>query len=438
MKIVNVLLIGNGAREHALAAAIKWSAKDPALFSYMKANNPGIAELSEKVMIGSYGDLEKIKSFAKEIKADLAVVGPEDPLEKGVVDALETIGIKSFGPKKTLARLETSKGFTRDILKKYNIKGNPDFRVFTSMEGIREYLEELGEFVVKPDGLTGGKGVKVFGEHLMSVDEGVEYCEEVLETHPSVIIDEKLVGEEFSLQCITDGKTVVATPPVQDHKRAYVNDEGPNTGGMGSYSCADHSLPFMTEEDVKEGVRITQEVAEALYKETGVRYKGVMYAGLIITKKGVYLIEYNARFGDPEAMNTLPILKTDFLDVCQAVIDGTLDKLEIEFEKKATVCKYAVPEGYPDDPVKDELVVVGDVPPEAVLFYASVDKREDGLYMTGSRAIGCVGIADTMEEAENISEKAVSAIKGKVFHREDIGTAKVLQKRVDHMKEIMG
>lgn len=430
------LLVGNGAREHAIAAAVKRSKREPILFSYMKANNPGIAELSEQVEIGSYSDLEKIKAFADEVKPDMAFVGPEDPLEKGVVDMLEEAGVKCVGPTKSLARLETSKTFTRELLAKYEIVGNPEFKVFKSMDGVQDFLNELDGFVVKPDGLTGGKGVKVQGEHLADIQEAMEYCEEVLETHDSVIVEEKLDGEEFSLQCLTDGKTVVITPPVQDHKRAFNNDEGPNTGGMGSYSCEDHLLPFMEQKDVDEGLRITQEVADALRKETGKLYKGVMYAGLIITKKGVKLIEYNARFGDPEAMNTLPILKTDFIDLCQAIIDGTLDELDLEFAKKATVCKYAVPEGYPTKPVKGEKVVVGDVPNEAVLYYASIDKQGSDLVMTGSRAIGCVGVADTLAEAEKVAEAAVKEITGPVFHRTDIGTKPLIQKRIDHMAKI--
>jgi len=435
--VIKVLLIGNGAREHAIAEAFKRSPQDNELYSYMKANNPGIAEICEKIRIGNYNDLDSLKEFANEIEPDFAFIGPEDPLSQGAVDALEEINIKSVGPKKVLAKLETSKQFTREIMAKYGIKGNPEFKIFNKIEGIKEFIESLESFVIKPDGLTGGKGVMVHGEHIKDSEQGVEYCKEVLEKHQSVIVEERLIGEEFSLQCITDGKTVKATPPVQDHKRAYVNDEGPNTGGMGSYSCGNHLLPFITQEDVDEGVRITQEVADALYKDTGEYYKGIMYAGLIVTKNGVKLIEYNARFGDPEAMNTMSIMKTDFIEVCKAVINGTLDQLDIEFENKATVCKYAVPEGYPNNPVKNIKIDLSNVTASANKYFASVDKRDDGLYMLGSRTIGFVGIADTIDEAEKAAEEAVSQVKGPVFHREDIGTAAVLKKRVDHMKMIM-
>jgi len=441
--MTNILLIGNGAREHAIAEALTRSTHNPKLFSYMKSNNPAISSLSADTRIGDYTDLSDINQFAKENKIDFAIIGPEDPLNNGVVDSLQKEGIPSVGPTKKLARLETSKSFTKDLLKKYNISGNPKYKVFSSMDGIDEFMSELDGVVVKPDGLTGGKGVMVQGDHFQTKVEALKHCRKILEEHPCVIVDEKLEGEEFSLQCISDGITVVATPPVQDHKRRFVDDRGPNTGGMGSYSSADHSLPFMTAEDVAEGLAITQKVAEAIYKETGEYYKGVMYGGFIITKDGVKLLEYNARFGDPEAMNTLPLLKTDFVDVCKAIIEGTLNTLTVEFEKKATVCKYIVPKGYglpkdhPDAKSTSEKIEVDDVK-DAKLYYSSVDKRKDGLYMTTSRAIGVVGIAEDLEKAEQIAERAVSSIKGPVDHRPDIGTKPLIQKRIDHMKKIRG
>lgn len=432
---MTVLLIGNGAREHAIAKAIVRSRELPGLYAYMKANNPGIAELCEEVKIGSYSDLDEIEAFAQSIAPDFAVIGPEDPLKNGVADALEEIGIPCIGPKKELAKLETSKSFTRLLMQKYNIEGNPKFKVFKTTNGIKEFLDELDGIVIKPDGLTGGKGVKVQGDHFQTKEEAYRYCEEVLEKHPAVIVEEKLDGEEFSLQSFTDGVNVVDCPPVQDHKRAYIDDKGPNTGGMGSYSDSDHLLPFLKEEHIKAGHDITVKVAKALKEETGELYKGVMYGGFIVTKKGVRLIEYNARLGDPEAMNVLSIMKSDFVELCRAIVNNNLDEYDIEFEKKATVCKYAVPEGYPSNPVKNEKVSLGDVK-DTEIFYASVDKKEDGLYMTGSRAIAFVGTGSDIKEAEVKAEKAVSSVKGKVFHREDIGTRKLIQKRIEHMKSL--
>ena len=431
-----VLLIGHGAREHVIAESFKKN-KNVELYSFMKSKNPGIASLSEEIMIGSYSELDKIKDFAEKNNIDFAFIGPEDPLNLGAVDKLQDAGINAIGPTKLMARLETSKSFTRELLAKYNIEGNPKFKIFNkdNFDGIKGFLDKLDGVVVKPDGLTGGKGVKVQGDHFKTKEEAREYCKEVLESHQAVIVEEKLDGEEFSLQCLTDGKTVTATPPVQDHKRAYDDDLGSNTGGMGSYSCENHLLPFLKKEHVDEALKITKKVADAIYQETGLYYKGVMYGGFILTKDGVKLIEYNARFGDPETMNVLPLLKTDFASICQAIIVQELGRIKIEFEKKATVCKYAVPKGYPDKPLKNEKIFV-EKPKNAKIYYASVEQKEDGLYMTGCRAIAFLGIGNNLEEAEKIAEEAVSKVKGKVFHRKDIGTKGLIEKRVKHIKGI--
>ena len=437
----NILLIGNGAREHAIAEAIMRSPQNPRLFSFMKSNNPGIASLSEKIKIGSYSDLDAITGFAKENKIDFAVIGPEDPLNNGVVDALAKADVPSVGPTKSLARLETSKSFTRNLVNKYKISGNPKYKVFLAMDGVEKFLNELEGIVLKPDGLTGGKGVMVQGDHFSTKKEALKLCEQILGGGSSVIVEEKFDGEEFSLQCLCDGKTVVGTPLVQDHKRRFDGDKGPNTGGMGSYSLPDHSMPFLKSSDIEAGLEITRQVAAALSKETGSPYKGIMYGGFIATKNGVKLLEYNARFGDPEAMNILPLLKTDFVEICWHVIDGTLDKIKIEFEHKATVCKYVVPKSYglpadhPDAASSKAKIEVDDVG-KARLYYSSIDKKEDGLYLSSSRAIGIVGIADTLEEARKIAEEGVKAIKGPVAYREDIGTDTLIQKRIDHMQKI--
>jgi len=438
---MNVLLIGNGAREHALAEAIVRSRYQPRLYAFMKSNNPGIAGLCTETELGSYVDLETICAKARIWGIDFAIIGPEDPLDKGVVDALKKTGIPAVGPTQSLARLETSKSFTRNLVAKYAIPGNPRFQNFTAFAGIEPFLDSLDGIVLKPDGLTGGKGVMVQGDHFQTTAEALTLCEEILREHPSLTIEEKMEGEEFSLQCISDGRTVIATPPAQDHKRRFVGDKGPNTGGMGSYSDSNHLLPFLKPEDIAEGLAITRRVAEAILKETGEPYKGVMYGGFMATKSGVKLLEYNARFGDPEAMNILPILKTDFVDLCRAVIDGTLNKLPIEFEHKATVCKYIVPRGYglpkdhPDAQSTSAKIEVGNVG-SARLYYSSVDQKADGLYMTTSRAIGVVGIANTLAQAEKIAEDAVTAVSGPVSHRPDIGTAALIEKRVQHMEQI--
>ena len=377
---------------------------------------------------------------------DIVWCGPEEPLAagEGIVNWMRReFGIPCIGPTKELAKIESSKSFTRRLLAKHGIPGNPKFRIFSDLSGIESYLKELGSFVVKPDGLTGGKGVKVSGEkeHLHSISDAVVYCREVFDQgHPSVVIEEKLEGEEFSLQSFCDGTHVKDMPVVQDHKRARSGDTGPNTGGMGSYSCEDHSLPFLSRDDLRQASEINKLVAKALLKETGEPYKGILYGGFMVTRDGVRLIEYNARFGDPEALNVLSLLKTDFGDVSEAIIQGTLDKLEVKFENLATVCKYVVPEGYPEHPVKGDPIDWSGVSQSERLriFAAAVDKGDDGVYrLSGSRAVAFVGIGADVAEAERIAESAAQAVRGTVYHREDIGTRELIAKRVAHMRALL-
>ena len=435
-----ILLVGNGAREHVIAETLKRSSQEVSIIAYGKAKNPGIAALASRYEIGPMDTFEQLKELAAEEKPDFAIIGPDDPIADGAVDALLELDIHSMAPLQTVARLESSKSFTRDLLEKYAVPGNPKFKVFLEEEGIEDFIKnELGEnFVVKADGLMGGKGVKVSGEHLHSIEDGVAFAKQCLDKFGRVVIEEKLVGEEFSLMCFCDGTHIIPMPAIQDHKRAYNGDIGPNTGGMGTYSDADHKLPFITDQDIAEAIKITEKTAQALFEETGALFKGIIYGGFIATKNGTKLIEYNARFGDPEAMNALPILETDFVEICERLIDGTLNELDVKFAKKATVCKYIVPKGYPENPVKGEKIEIGEIPEGVKMYYASVDQKEDGIYMSSSRALAFVGIADTISEAEKIAASALSSVSGKVFFRDDIGTSALIQKRIDHMKEIRG
>lgn len=438
---MNILVVGHGAREHAITEALARSSSMPCIFAYMKANNPGIAALSKDYRLGRYDEIADLVDFAMTGKVDWAIIGPEDPLALGVVDALERVGVPCVGPTMSLARLETSKSFTRFLLEKYGIPGNPRFRVFTSLKGIEEFIEEIGEVVIKPDGLTGGKGVLVQGDHFETRHEALRNCEEILNHHPRLVVEERLDGEEFSLQCFCDGENVVAMPAVQDHKRRFPGDTGPNTGGMGSYSCPNHRLPFLDSPHVEEALKITQRVSRAIYEETGEKYKGIMYGGFIVTAQGVKLLEYNARFGDPEAMNVLPIMKTDLVKICEAIIAGRLGDLPVEFDRKATVCKYVVPLAYgiPVPPEGDSSIgariEIGETG-KARVYYSSVEKRGDGLYMTSSRAVGMVGIAEDLPEAERIAEIGCLAVKGPVDHRPDIGTQELIEKRIRHMEKL--
>lgn len=440
-----ILLVGCGAREHVIAETFKKSKQEVELYVVGKTHNPGMMQLAEEYFFADVCDKVAIKEFAARVMPDFAFIGPEAPIEAGVVDMLLELGIHSASPLQTVGRLESSKSFTRDLMEKYGIEGNPRFKTFFSMEGVEEFLEELDEaFVVKADGLKGGKGVKVSGEHLHTRAEAMAYIMECIEDCGKVVVEEKLVGQEFSLMSFCDGKHTVEMPCIQDHKRAYEGDTGPNTGGMGTYSCENHWLPFLTDYDVNEAAEITRKMAVALFEETGAYFKGIMYGGFMITKNGVRLIEYNARFGDPEAMNVLCLLKSDLVEICEAMISGKLCDIPVEFEKMATVCKYVVPEGYPDEPVKNVAIEVREVMTECEkneqlkVYFASVDEREDGLYLAGSRAVAVVGLGANLEEAEKIAERGAGLIRGPVFHRKDIGTAELIESRVQMMKDLRG
>jgi len=411
--MLSILIIGKSGRLHCIADALNKSSRPKKIYTFSEVNNPGLSEISEKVKFGKTDNKDEVREYARSIKPNFAVIGPEEPLAAGVVDMLiDDLGIPCIGPKKQLAQLEWSKSFTRKLLTKYNIPGNPEYKIFQNPEGLESYLRKLEYFVVKPDGLTGGKGVKVYGEHLHSVTEAVQYSKQLFqEGQRYVIIEEKLNGEEFSFQSFCDGEHVVDTIAVQDHKRAFVGDEGPNTGGMGSYSCENHSLPFLTDDHIREASKINSAVAQALLNEFGMGFKGILYGGFIITINGLKLLEYNARFGDPEVMNVLPLLETDFIDICMAIIDGSLNKTSIVFKKKATVCKYVVPEGYPTNSRKGDIINIDAVPKQSDklrVYYAAIDKKPEGICLTGSRALAFVGIGNDLIEAEQIAEDAAN------------------------------
>ncbi len=436
---MNVLIVGSGAREHAIARSIKKSKIPNKLYCFASNRNPGIEAISEILEIGKISDPQTVSSFAEKHSIDLAIIGPEAPLANGIVDALLKINIQCVGPTQDLAQIETSKSFTRDLMKKYTIPGCPQYQTFSDLTNVAEYLKILGEnYVVKFDGLMGGKGVKVSGEHIKSHAEAIKYCEQIIAKNGKFVIEEKLIGEEFSLMSFCDGEHLIHMPPVQDHKRAYENDTGPNTGGMGSYNDTNQSLPFLTNSDIDSAKVINIAIAKALKIEFGVCYKGVLYGGFIATIDGIKVIEYNARFGDPEAMNIFSLLQSDFIEICLGITNTTLSEYDVTFSNKATVCKYAVPEGYPDSPIKGELIDISKVENHDQLYFASVDIKEDSLIEAGSRTIAVVGIADTLQEAEAIAESEMMRIEGPLFHRKDIGTNQLINKRICHMKSLRG
>jgi phosphoribosylamine--glycine ligase len=433
-----VLIVGSGAREHAIAAALARSPQRPELVCFSGARNPGIDALCVAYGIGSITAPEDVAVFAATHRATLAIIGPEAPLAAGVADALWTAGVPVVGPTQSLARIESSKGFARELLARHGIDGNPHFERFTSMEGVAEVLAQFPmRHVIKDDGLAGGKGVKVWGDHLKSVKDSLAFSEELSGVGHPFVIEELLLGEEFSLMSFCDGRTLRHMPAVQDHKRAFNGDKGPNTGGMGTYSADDGSLPFLEPADIAKAREINEQVAAALAIECGAPYRGVLYGGFMATKSGVKLIEYNARFGDPECLNLLALLETDLLSVCRAIVEGTLDGLTVEFAAQASVCKYVVPEGYPDEPRKGDAVVLpAELPPQTTLFLSAVDVKAGKLVATGSRTAAVVSVGATIAEAEARCERAVREIPGPFFHRADIGTEASIARRVEHMQAV--
>jgi phosphoribosylamine--glycine ligase len=433
-------LIGGGAREHAIARALDES--DTPVFVVMSNENPGLAEIATEHAVGQEKNVAGIIKKAREWDVDVAISGPESPIAAGVTDALANEGVALASPTQAAGRIETDKAWMREIMNRYDIPGRVRSSHFTNQQGMRDYIEALGDIAVKPVGLTGGKGVKVSGDHLDGVEDAVDYANEVFTSGlggGEVVIEEKLEGEEFTVQCFTDGETVVPTPPVQDHKRAFEGGEGPNTGGMGSYSDADGLLPFLNRVDYEKAVDIVQDIVNALRSENR-RYVGTIYGQFMLTRDGPRVIEVNARFGDPEAMNTLPVLKTPFADIVEAMANVTLDDLEIDFEQKATVCKYVVPEGYGDDPTPGSLLELDEDAIRdtgASVYYASVEDIDGGVKTTTSRALALVGKADTIEEANEQVEQALSYVKGEnISIRSDIGTPELIDEKIQRMEEL--
>ena len=435
---MKVLVVGTGAREHAIADALKG---DVELYCYMSKVNPGISKIAEFAQ-GDEGEIEKVAKFAVDNNIDIAFIGPEAPLGKGIVDELEKNGISCVGPSQSAARIETDKSFMRKLFEDYDIEGSLVYKVFDNYDDVSAFLDDFDrDVVVKPVGLTGGKGVKIVGDHLKDNQEAKEYSKEVIDNamggFTQVIIEERLIGEEFTIQAFCDGIHLAPMPAAQDHPHAFEGDVGAITGGMGSYSDKGGLLPFLSQDDYDEAVKIMEATLKAIAKEAE-PYKGILYGQFMLTADGPKLIEYNARFGDPEAMNVLPLLKIRLADVCQAIVDGNLDK--VEFNDKASVCKYIVPDGYPETSHAGETIEVDEKAIEdlgAKVFYAAVGLEDDEIHLSGSRALGIVASGDSIEEAEKIAEKACACIKGNVYHRSDVGTTDLVNKRVEHMKEIL-
>ncbi|WP_456366971.1 phosphoribosylamine--glycine ligase [Thermococcus sp.] len=429
---MRILLVGGGGRENAIGEALVRAGAE--LYVVSKHRNPGLARLTKGYGIANETDVEKVLSYAEKFGVDMAFIGPEAPLERGIVDTFEEAGIPAVGPNREAAKLETDKAFARAFMQRNEIPGRKAFRVFDDVSEMRSWVDDFGKpVVVKPIGLTGGKGVKVVGHQLRDNNEAKAYAEDLIRRDGKVLVEERTDGVEFTFQVFTDGKRVIPMPLAQDYPHAYENDEGPITGGMGSYSCSNGLLPFVTKDDYEKAFETLKATVAAIKKE-GAPYKGILYGQFMLSKEGPVLIEYNVRFGDPEAMNVLPLLRTSLVEIAEGIVDGNLRKAE--FEGKATVVKYLAPRGYPVNPVRGVKIEVDEkaiAETGARLYYASIDEN---LTLLGSRAIAVVGIAENLEEAEGIARSAIKHVRGELFYRRDVGTRESVERRIRVMRKL--
>jgi phosphoribosylamine--glycine ligase len=408
---MKVLVVGNGAREHAIVKKLSEEPID--IIAAMAKLNPGIAALSKQVDIV---DLNKPENYSKYKDVDIAFIGPETPLAAGIANVLMDMGVPTVGPVRETARLEWSKAYARTVLNENDIHGNPEYKVCRSLSDVKDFLDKHPEVAVKPDVLTGGKGVKVTGQHLTSRSETEAYAAERIRDDGLVVLEKKLIGKEFTLQAFSDGKNLRFMPLVRDFKRAYDNDKGPNTGSMGSFSCPNHTMPDLDEGAVEKGKNIMMETINAMMRKDSA-YKGVLYGGFMVTAEDTYLIEYNCRFGDPEAINVLSLLEKPLTKVGYGIIDGKLPSFG--FEKQATVCVYIVPEGYPVSPLKDQPIEVGEGI-NSDIYYASVYDDNSVIKTTTSRSIALLSKGDSVSEARNKVYMDVDKVHGRLHYRTDI------------------
>jgi phosphoribosylamine--glycine ligase len=450
MEKVGVLLVSYGSRAASIADALCNSNYKVDIYDADKQKNPFILERSVKQITTL--DVKEIGEFAKKYKdkIDFGIVGPEGPIINGIRDVVEKeAGIPMICPTREYA-LEGSKVAQRLLLEKCCPEANPKFKIFdpTYDEEVRrdlwEWLDILNNQVaVKPDKPATGKGVGVWGDHFNTREELFDHFI-TLYRQGKVIVEEKIEGEEFSLQFFSDGKHLVETPSVRDYKRAFDGDLGPNTGGMGSYKDVGNILPFMEKRDWEEGIRIGKKIFKELKgKGSNPGLRGIpLYMAYTCTKNGLKVFEINSRPGDPEIQNLMPILKDDFVEACFDMIDGRLTRLN--FESKATVVTYAVPMtygGYRERFSGDTRVYLSSTyklmeKHELRVYPGSMELRDGNTYTLGSRTVCCVGMGKSIKEARKISLKGIKSIDGPLWNRMDIASENHIKRSVEHLKSL--
>ena len=415
---MNVLVIGNGGREHAVIQALKKSPKVEKI--YAMKGNAGIGEIAELVNV-DYCDVKAVGDWVdahKEI--DFTVVTPDDPLALGLVDELESRGHRAFGPRKNAAIIEASKAFSKELMKKYNIP-TAKYETFSDYEDAKLYVETCEiPVVLKADGLALGKGVLI----CMTREEALDGLKEMMldkkfgSAGNKVVVEEFLVGPEVSALAFTDGKTIKPMITSCDHKRAKDNDEGLNTGGMGTFSPA----PFYGEKTAKEVMETIMLPTINAMNAEGRPFKGVLYFGLMKTKDGMKVIEYNSRFGDPETQVILPMLKTDLMEIFEAIVDERLDEVEIEWEDGACVCVVLASGGYPEHYEKGKEITIGDLGKDIILCHAGTALKDNKLVTSGGRVLGVCAKGETIEAAREKAYAGAEKISFEgMYYRKDIG-----------------
>lgn len=416
---MKVLVVGSGGREHAIVWALSKSPRVTEL--YCAPGNAGIAQLATCVPVGAT-DVDAMVNWAKENKMDFVVVAPDDPLALGMVDALEQVGIPAFGPRKNAAIIEASKAFSKELMRKYHIP-TAKYSTFTDMDEAIAYIREQGApIVVKADGLALGKGVTVAA----TVEEAVDAVKAMMEDNKfgasgsTVVIEECMTGPEVTVLCFADGEHIAPMPSSQDHKRAYDGNQGPNTGGMGAISPTPSYTPEIAERCRKEIFEPTM----AAMKAEGRPFQGVIYFGLMLTPEGPKVVEYNARFGDPECQALLMRLDTDLMDIFEACVRGTLDQLDIRWKEEAACCLVLASGGYPLSYEKGKVITGLENVQDAVVFHAGTAEKDGQIVTNGGRVLGVTALGADLDTAIQNAYQAAKPIHFDQMHfRTDIGHA---------------
>ena len=441
--LVRALVVGGGGREHAIALELHRAEAEVVAAS--PNANPGIDRLVKESLRTDLLDAAPIIEFARRQRVEVAVIGPEAPLAAGLADALRAAEIPVVGPDRATARIEWSKRFCRELMQKHGVPGTPKFQSVTDLSELKTAMANVsGPFVVKPSGLTAGKGVWVQGSDFQTSEEGAAYAQSLLSSpagRDGLLLEEKLVGEEFSQMAFVTDSGVYAMPAVQDYKRALEGNQGGNTGGMGAYSQRDSLLPFLAAEDRDRALDILRRAVAALRAE-GLSYRGILYGGFMLTPEGPKLIEFNARFGDPEALNTLSLYEPgDFAELMLGVAGGRVDPNLVGFRLRATVVKYLVPIGYGSHPQPGATLELDETSIEEQgvrLYFGSVEGAGAGrVKLTASRGVALVGEASAIHEAHRRVESALGFVKGSYYVRHDIGSPDDVAARVEHMRQLI-